>query len=242
MGYLQLVDSWEQDNAVIKEFVGALRKTGEPIDILEAGCGNQWDLDLTGITYVLTGIDRDKAALDIRKNISKDLDRIIVGDLCDAVMDPEGFDVIYNAFVLEHIDNADIVLRNFVRWLRPGGLMIIRIPDPMSVQGFITRITPHWFHVFYYKYVLRDPHAGLPGYAPYPTCYHPVVSRAGISRFCNEYGLVILHESGERYHNPGAGVVKVLIKAIKFVVSTLSLGRLSYKHTNLLYILKKPEG
>ena len=239
MDSLLLVDSWDQDNAIIKKFIGSLPKKDAPIDILEAGCGNQWDLDLSGLSYLLTGIDRDKDALEIRKNVSKDLDKIIVGDLCNAELDACAFDVIYNSFVLEHVVNADVVLQNFVKWLRPGGLMVIRIPDPMSVQGFITKLTPHWFHVFYYKYVLRDPHAGLPGYAPYPTCYHPVVSRRGLAAFCAQNGLSIVNESGESYHNPGNGVVKGLIKAVKVAVSLMSLGKLSHKHTNLLYIIRK---
>jgi ubiquinone/menaquinone biosynthesis C-methylase UbiE len=149
------------------------------------------------------------------------------------------FDVIYNSFVLEHIKNADVVMDNFVRWLRFGGLIIIRIPDPFSVQGFITKYSPHWFHVFYYKYILRDVHAGIPGYAPYPTYYHPLVSRKGIADFCSKNGLSLIYESADSYHIPGTGLTKFVIQLIKRVLNVLSLGKLSYKHTNLLFVLKK---
>ncbi|MGH9955766.1 MAG: methyltransferase domain-containing protein, partial [Pyrinomonadaceae bacterium] len=79
--------------------------------------------------------------------------------------------VIYNSFVLEHIEDASQVLQNSTRWLKPGGIVVLKIPDPDSVCGFITRVTPHWFHVFYYRYLLGARNAGKPGYAPYTIDY-----------------------------------------------------------------------
>ncbi len=57
------------------------------------------------------------------------------------------FDVIYCSYVLEHIENADVVLNRFVKWIKPNGIIIIKVLDPDSVHGYITRITPHWFHL-----------------------------------------------------------------------------------------------
>jgi hypothetical protein len=34
-----------------------------PIKILEGGCGRKWPVDLSGVTYHLTGIDLDEHAL-----------------------------------------------------------------------------------------------------------------------------------------------------------------------------------
>lgn len=48
--------------------------------------------------------------------------------------------------------------------------MIIIIPDPDAVRGFITRLSPHWVHILYYKYIYSwAKNAGKPGYAPYYT-------------------------------------------------------------------------
>lgn len=42
----------------------------------------------------------------------------------------------------------------------PGGQIVVAAPNPYSVKGFVTRYTPHWFHVWYYRHVLHRPQAG----------------------------------------------------------------------------------
>ena len=187
---------------------------------------------------VLCGVDVDRTALEIRKYEKGDLDEIIEGDLRTVRLDDHRFDVIYCSFVLEHVERADLVLENFVRWLKPEGLLIVRIQDPRSVRGFVTRITPHWFHVLYYKRVMRRPSAGQPGHAPYATFYHPRVSRRGIYGYCAAHGFRVMEEHGE--HQPdGEGVVRAMIGLGTRIVAALSLGTLTAGHANLLYILEK---
>src|SRR5690606_33965359 len=131
--------------------------------ILEAGCGNSWQLKLPGVKYVLTGVDLNEDALRIRKCERKDLDGVIHGDLRTVALDADQYDVIYNSFVLEHVQQAEHVLSNFCRWLKPGGILILRIPDPKSVYGFLSRLTPFWFHVFYKRFIAGIKTAGKPG-------------------------------------------------------------------------------
>lgn len=235
---LELSPSLEREVQLIEHFIKQQAPMDGVVRILEAGCGQRWALRLDGIQYFLTGVDSDPQALDIRKNVKKDLDEAVVGDLRTVIFDPAKFDVIYNSFVLEHIHGAEGVLQSFVRWLKPGGLMIIRIPDPDSVQGFITRITPHWFHVFYYRHILKYKNAGLPGYAPYRTYYDPVVSRRGLHRFCERNKLTIKAEFGDAYWRPGHGSIQAVINLIKRAIKIVSFGKLSDRHTNLLYILQ----
>lgn len=211
-----------------------------PLEILEAGCGQRWELDLGDAEFRLTGVDLDRAALDLRRNIYRDLDDTILGDLSTVHLDPAAFDAIYSSYVLEHVVDADRVLDNFARWLRPGGLLVIRFPDPQSVRGFLTRLSPHWVHVLYYKYVIRYPGAGRPGYPPYPTIYHPTVSRAGIARFCRTHGFTIREQWGDGQHLLlGAGMVRVLTRVLLSTVSALSFGQLTAQHSNLIYVLEK---
>jgi hypothetical protein len=120
--------------------------------------------------------------------------------------------------------------------------VILRIPDPYSVYGFLARKSPHWLHVFFYRWVLGEKNAGKPGYAPYPTYYDPSVSRSGIREFCAKNGMSIELEVGDGYWRPGRGIKRTLIVVIKRLVSLLSLGQLSDAHTNLLYVLRiQPE-
>jgi len=239
--YLELIENRRQEHDMIERLIRKKASNSEPVNILEAGCGRKWPITLEGIQYFLTGIDIDKDALEIRKNSLCDLHETIEGDLCSVDLGTDRFDVIYCSFVLEHIKRADIVVENFVKWAKPDGIIIIRIPDPHSVKGYLTQISPHWFHVFYYRFILGRKNAGKPGYPPYPTFYHPIVSRTGMRRFCNDGGnnIVLYGEYGEAYHWEGRDSLKTLIHIFKKVINIISIGFLSDQHTDLLFILRK---
>ncbi len=138
---------------------------------------------------VLTGVDIDKDALEIRNACIHDLDEAIHGDLRTVQFEQGRFDVVYSSFVLEHISGAEDVLRRMTGWLKPGGIIIVEIPDPDSVKGLITRLTPHWFHVLLLPPRLGIKTAGHPGHGPYRTLFDPVISRRGIRDFCHRHGL-----------------------------------------------------
>jgi SAM-dependent methyltransferase len=210
-----------------------------PIDILEAGCGQRWLLKLDGKKYRLTGVDLDKDAMEIRMTVRKDLDEAIHADLRTVSFGDRRFDVVYSAFVLEHISGAEDVLARMTAWLKPGGIIIIEIPDPDSVKGRVTKVTPHWFHVFYYKYVLGKKTAGQPGFGPYRTIYDPVVSRRGVHDFCRRHGLQVEGEYAFQTDGPRNKVMRVIMTATTVAVGLLSLGVFSSRHADLLYVLRK---
>ncbi len=153
-----------------------------------------WGLDMEDTQYTLTGVDLDKDALEIRMKQQRDIDIGILGDLRYVNLEENKYDVIYNSYVLEHINGAEGVLKNFMKWLKPRGILVLRIPNRDSARGFLTRITPFWFHIFYTKYIQGYKDAGNPGQAPFPTFYDKVVSRKGIYDFCKAYGLYIKAE------------------------------------------------
>ncbi len=181
----------------------------------------------------------DAEALRLRKDIVGDLDETILGDLRSIELPAGSFDVIYSAFVLEHIDSAENVLRSFFNWVRDGGIVIIRVPDPHSVQGFVTRTSPHWFHVFYYKYILGKKMAGKPGYVPYRTYYTDVISRSGIRSFVTANNVSLEFECGDAYWRPRHRHFDKSINLIKRLLAAVSLGYIQNTHTNLLFVLRK---
>ena len=206
----------------------------ESSEILEAGCGQRWPL-LLSVPYRLTGIDLDPVALDIRVNQQKDLHEAILGDLRTHSFADASFDVIYNSFVLEHVAGAEQVMDNFVRWLKPGGLLMVQIPVSNSVDGFITKHTPHWFHIAYYR-AKGHKHAGKPGYAPYPTYYDPIVSIGGMLDFCDRKGLKVREMYGQHYWVPQRQ------KRIARVVSAISAGKLSHNYNSVGWVIQKCSG
>lgn len=215
-------------NAMDEMLRARLEALPGPLRILEAGCGRSFAHRIS-VPFILTGLDLDADALAART----DLDHAIVGDLCTVEFPPHSFDVIYNAFVLEHIQGAQQVLERFLRWLAPGGMLILKVPDRDSAYGFLTRLTPFWTHVMIYRYLLGYPQAGTPGHGPYRTYYDEVVSERGLREFCLRNGMT----APELYRLCSyAGNRPVRLAA--FLTSVLSAGRLPWQHNNLLLIAR----
>lgn len=235
----QQLGSWKQEMDTIANHIKQKACSDRALSILEAGCGRKWGLDLEDVQYTLTGIDIDQSALDIRKNHKRDLDIIILGDLRTVALRSE-YDIIYCNYVLEHIDGAEGILENFARWLKPGGILILRIPNRDSAAGFLTRITPFWFHIFYKKYIQGFKNAGKPGYAPYPTFYDEVVSRSGIYEFCEKHGLSMRAEYSLGHQRKKRRVFVFLSRLLVWIVHLASFGGLSVKYSSLTYVIEKP--
>ena len=236
---LQLFKSRAEEQQLLENSIKSKAGNGLPRRILEAGCGRKWPLRLDGVDYSLTGVDFDKTALGVRKEKVGDLNEAIHGDLRYVSLSNESFDVIYNSFVLEHVEDAERILRNFTAWLKPGGILLLRIPDRYSVYGFVTRVTPLWFHVAYKKYLEGNKNAGRPGFDPYPTFHEPIVSREGIHSYCQDNGMAILEEYGQGSYLDGGGFVAPMKRIFVMTVSALSLGTLQWRHNNLTYVIRK---
>ena len=235
----QKLDSWEAEIKSMANHIIEKANRNEVINILEAGCGNMWGLDLKNTKYTLTGVDIDEHALDIRMNQQKDLDIGILGDLRDVDLEENKYDVIYNSYVLEHIEGAERVINNFVRWLKPGGILILRIPNRDSVRGFLTRITPFWFHIFYTRHLQGYRDAGKPGQAPYPTFYDKVVSRKGIYEFCSSHDLIIKAEYSGGQGRKNRLISRIIDYTSYWLFHLLTLNRYFSKHDILIYVIEK---
>ena len=237
---MKIIPRYEAELQLLEEQLRAQWQPGQMRKVLEAGCGRTWYFRMDGVDYELTGIDLDAEALHARRVQMKDLKHGLVGDLRTVELPPESFDVIYNAFVLEHVEGARKVLDNFVRWLKPGGIMIIRVPDKDGVQGFLARHTPHFLHVLYYRWAWKIKNAGKPGFAPYPTIYDEVISRRGMHEFCEANGLEVVEEIGVGSYRRGHGLISRITPFVARLISVFSLGRVHDKYVDRTLIARKP--
>ncbi len=236
---LRLADSWDHEEDMIAEVIRAQAVDGGKLEILEAGCGRAWPFDLSGSSFRLTGVDTDPHALEARIE-QGDLAEAIHGDLRTVELDDASFDVVYCAFVLEHVEDADRVMDNFARWLKPGGVAIVRIPDGDSVFGFITKHTPHWVHVLYRRFIVGQPNAGKPGFEPYPTHYHPIVGRRGFHEYCEKLGLEVVDEWGFPFRAHSETLPDKVAVAGAKGLAWMSRGRLESAHQNITFVVRRP--
>ena len=95
--------------------------------VLDVGCGfATTSARIQSLGNEVTGID---SSPEIEAVAAKRIARVIHGDVTDADLGDERFDAIIFADVLEHLPWPVSVLRRYLRWLKPGGSVIISLPN-----------------------------------------------------------------------------------------------------------------
>lgn len=236
---LRVVQTGKAERELLTESIAELAGD-RPLRVLEAGCGQQWPIEIGGVDFHITGVDLDVDAMRIRRERHDDLDVEIVGDLRTVDLPAETFDVVYCSYVLEHIEGAEAVLDRLVAATRPGGRLVIRIPDGKSIYGFLVRHSPHRMHVWYKRYVEGFRDAGKPGHAPYPTVYDSVVSLPGLLRYADERGLEVVNLVASNAFVQNFGPLKNVMSGAMRAAARLTGGRLRGTHNNLGVVLARP--
>ena len=59
---LKLFKSIDQEYTLMENYIKQKEISGSTLQILEAGCGRRWPLNLSGLQYKITGVDIDKTA------------------------------------------------------------------------------------------------------------------------------------------------------------------------------------
>ena len=85
----------------------------------------------------------------------------ILGDIQTYRFPPGSFDLVICYNVIEHLADVEAALLGFCEALKQGGLILIGAPNPKSLSGVVTKYSPHWFHVWFYRYV-RGEKTGRP--------------------------------------------------------------------------------
>ena len=209
--------------------------------VLEAGCGSLSHVRFpTGARIV--GIDIDEGQLERNKGLQER----IHGDIQTYDFPEARFDAVVCWDVLEHVKKPEEALLRFERALKEGGVMVLSAPDPLSSKGLVTRFTPHWFHLWFYRNVRGWKAAGTEGNPPFPTYLNWTMTPGAIRKFAAAKGLDILHESifghGDSRDVIGrkSKSVDVIMTIINMFFRVVSLGALKPELTQYYFVLQKP--
>jgi SAM-dependent methyltransferase len=147
--------------------------------------------------------------------------------------------------VLEHLPHPDQAMDNFVRAVKPDGLIILAFPNRNSMKGLLTRLTPFWFHVWAYRHILGIKTAGQDDKGPFETFLKPAIAPASIKHFANENDLVIeffrLVESPmQKQFVANHKALGAVWNGVSAIMQTLSRGNISREHTDCVLMLRKP--
>jgi SAM-dependent methyltransferase len=183
--------------------------------------------------------------IDETQNLNNDYaDEKILGDIQTYRFQPESFDLVICYNVIEHLPDVRAALLRFCECLKKNGLILIGAPNPNSLSGIVTKYTPHWFHVWFYRHVRGDMDAGKPGEAPFTTFFHPLVSLANLDAFAKAHGLEVIYR--REYESPRfpemrarKPVFGALIDLAARAMNFLLLGNTEVRHGDYHVILRK---
>jgi SAM-dependent methyltransferase len=215
---------------------------GRNIRIYEAGGGSRSYLPLDSLNVVgTTVVDIDPAQLE--NNSYADVK--ILGDIQEHQFPSNSFDLIVCYNVIEHLDAPDKAIRLFLKALSPGGLVFLGAPNPSSFSGIVTKYTPHWFHVAFYRWVVGRKDAGKPGKGPFRTIYHRIVSPDALVSFCEDLGFEVIYK--DEYQAPHIRnlmtkrpVFGLALNTAFAVLNASSFGRKDFRNGDYHVVLKKP--
>ena len=171
-------------------------------------------------------------------------DEKILGDIQTYRFPSDSFDLVICYNVIEHLPDVQAALLRFCECLKKNGLILIGAPNPNSLSGVVTKYTPHWFHVWFYRHIRGDMDAGKPGEAPFPTFFHPMVSLSNLDAFAKAHGLEVIY--CREYESPRfpemrarKPVFAALIDAAAAVINGLLSRKADVRHGDYHVILRK---
>ena len=168
----------------------------------------------------------------------------VCGDVQTHRLSPGSIDLVTSYNVIEHLPRVDAALERFAEAVKPGGLILIGAPHPHSLSGFVTKYSPHWFHVWFYRHVRGHARAGEPGEPPFPVHYHPLVLPKRLKAFLAARGFETVYE--RVYESPRFAEMRVrhralsrLVDGVTGTVNALLAGRLNLRHGDYHLVLRK---
>ncbi len=119
----RFIDYYGEERSDVGRFIG-----DDVLDVLEIGCGRgataRFLSEHRGARVV--GVELNPA---VAERASRWLERVIVGDVAEVEVPEAAFDLVLALELVEHLPEPEAVLRKLARAVRPGGRMLLSVPN-----------------------------------------------------------------------------------------------------------------
>lgn len=171
----------------------------------------------------------------------------VQADLHDLPFGGGALDMVICFNAIEHLNAPQNALRQIVAALRPGGILLLGCPDRASLKGWITRLTPIWFHRLYYRFVVGKEDRGEKHFDAFETELDAIVSSRALPKWLQDHGMAILfyraYDGAAAYELTRGDLKRRLISVpyytAGFLGKLLSGGRWRATDSDLLFVVVK---
>ena len=219
----------------------ALQCLGRPISLLQAGAlAPLRELGIAalaegGLEISVSVVDDDNPiARRALREAQSAYDDVITGDLRSAPIPQRTYDVVYCALLLERVRHVELVLDRLVSALKPGGLLLLRTGDRRSAAALLDRRLPGPVRAAIWSRF----RPGVPG--PFRPVYEKAVCDEGIASYALLRGLVITARGRELTRPDHPAGLSSSMRIICAAIAWLTRGRLTDRHDELVYVIRKP--
>jgi SAM-dependent methyltransferase len=219
--------------------IAGVASTGSTTRILHAGCGSIPAAFAVPALAHVAGIDTSAAQLARNET----LDEKVLGDIRTHRFDQQ-FDIVSSWDVLEHVPDPVVALASLVQATRSGGLLVLKVPNVLSVKGLVTKLTPYPLHVWVYRRLYGYDHAGRDDHGPFRTFLRLTISEPGLRRFARRHALTV--EFVARYESEHQVRLRRRLRldgapwrGLCALVRVASLGLVSLDATELVVLMRK---
>jgi 2-polyprenyl-3-methyl-5-hydroxy-6-metoxy-1,4-benzoquinol methylase len=238
---IKAANTFKEELDKMRLVVNKLLSNRESIKVLEVGCGDHSFIKLKQNAYTV-GIDISEKQLQRNYNLSEK----ILGDIQNYDLPKSEFDLVVCWWLLEHLQQPKRALENCCKSLKENGLIIIAVPNIYSVKGLLTKYTPHWFHIWVYRFIFGQQLAGTEDHPPCYTSLSSFISSESMKRFAYKNGFLVeyfgFHESvNQKESREKYRIVGSVWSVIKLTTKILTLGKISAENTDYIIVLKKQQ-
>jgi SAM-dependent methyltransferase len=131
---------------MVQQIFNILDSTENNAPILNVGAGKSLEIEKQlvnlGSRFICDRIDIDECQMTfpaVRNCMICSVENMIP-------VNSQEYSIAFANYVLEHVPNIRDASREIFRVLRPSGIFVTTIPNPISLEITIARHTPFWFH------------------------------------------------------------------------------------------------